>query len=155
MRFLYLAICDFFSCIFHPALFFRTRTARGGHAASLILVSVSGFHNGLHLNSPRKRLENAAKRGHTRKDGDIISNQLAFYFIFFLLIAILFLFFFFFKLYSSAIFFFLFFLLESARDKDFLTIKCPLCPLRVRRAKQKRMYLIAACVRATPLVLRP
>ena len=80
MRFLYLAICDFFSCIFHPASFFRTRTLRGGHAVSLMLVSVSGFHNGLHLNSPRKRLENAAKRGHTYKDRDVTSNQLDFYF---------------------------------------------------------------------------
>lgn len=78
MRFLYLAICDFFSCIFHPASFFRTRTTRGGHAASLMLVSVSGFHNNLHLNSPRKRLENAAKRGHTHKDRDVASNQLGF-----------------------------------------------------------------------------
>lgn len=47
---------------------------------SLMLVSVSGFHNGLHLNSPRKRLENAAKRGHTYKDRDVTSNQLDFYF---------------------------------------------------------------------------
>ena len=73
---------------------------------SLMLVSVSGFHNGLHLNSPRKRLENAAKRGHTYKDRDVTSNQLDLYFFFSLLIAILFSFFFF-KLYSSVIFFFL------------------------------------------------
>lgn len=108
MRFLYLAICDFFSCIFHPASFFRTRTARGGHAASLMLVSVSGFHNDLHLNSPRKRLENAAKRGHTHTKIEMLLRiNLVFSFFFSLLIAILFSFFLF-KLYSSVIFFFFF-----------------------------------------------
>ena len=56
------------SCIFHPTLFFRTRTARGGHAVSLMLISIAGFHNALHLNFFQKTTseKNAIKRGHAK-----------------------------------------------------------------------------------------